>query len=296
MTLPENEKDRRIPASCHNQRLDQALALLLPDMGLRGRKRAIQEGRVLLDGKPAPKGLRVQEGQVLSLLRGGDTAIPQEDVAILARNQDFAALYKPAGLHSAALAGGGGHSLEEQLPRLFQGLVVHLLNRLDRPTSGILLAGLSPGAPDRYRELEDAGQVDKRYLAVLLGELRTSCVVKNELDTARRAQTRVRDGEAGPLRWTRISPLAHERRDTMDLTLVEARIRKGARHQIRAHCAHLGHPILGDVLYGPAPRGQEGQKQDETRLYLHHGSVALPGFRAQYLPPWLEEWPEAWPG
>jgi len=273
----------RIPQSHHNARLDQALTLLLPDMGRRGRARCIQDGRVLLDGATARKGDTVRAGQRLELLPPDSPQTFHPDIAILARTRLYAALLKPAGIHSAALAGGSGRSMEDLLPQLF-GAQACLLNRLDHATSGILLVGLAAGSEKDFRAMEDAGDVDKRYLAVLAGSLDQPLTVDAGLDTARRSRTRVLETTAPPLRHTRLRPLACREEHGRQLTLVEARIRKGARHQIRAHCAHIGAPILGDELYG---------EKGATGLHLHHACLRMPGFEAQSLPDWL--WPEANP-
>lgn len=278
-----------IPPSQHSQRLDQALALLLPNASRRARMRCIEQGRVLLNGKPAAKGTLVQAGQTLELLDLPQTE-PQHRIEILAMNERFAALLKPAGMHSAALAQSEGTSLEDALPDLFPDKLPVLLNRLDQPTSGIILAGLTTEAVEHYSLLQDQGLVDKRYLAVLQAQLEEECIVDKALDTAKRSKTRVLPYKATPLRCTRLRPLQHMERDGQSLTLVEAHIKKGARHQIRAHCAFLGAPILGDELYGK--KKQQNQPQ-ATGLHLHHARLHLPEFQARSLPQWLDEWPKA---
>ena len=64
------------------------------------------------------------------------------------------------------------------------------------------------------------------------------------------------------------------------MTLLQITIQRGARHQIRAHLAAAGHPIVGDHLYGRHPG---------RVMYLHHAAISLPGFEAQCPPPWPAE-------
>ena len=64
------------------------------------------------------------------------------------------------------------------------------------------------------------------------------------------------------------------------MTLLEIAIQRGARHQIRAHLAAAGHPIVGDHLYGRHPG---------RVIYLHHAAISLPDFKAQCPPPWPGE-------
>ena len=266
-----------VPGKSDGCRLDKALADLAPGTGLRGRRRLIEDGRVLLEGKPAKPGTKVRAGQRVQLLPGQSAA--PELPPIVAQNTDFAALAKPAGLHSAALAGRTAPSAEAVLPELFPGCGATLVNRLDNPTSGLLMVALHPEAAARYRDYEDAGRITKTYFALVAGCLADEVLADAALDIANRKRTRVLAGpDPDPLRHTRLVPL--EYRAELDQTLVRAVIRKGARHQIRAHLAGLGHPIVGDALYGE--QGESGG------LRLHHGRIELPGFSAEFEPDWIE--------
>lgn len=204
---------------------------------------------------------------------GSEDSLPVE---IVAENEMFAALRKPGGLHSAAIAGRLGDCVERRLPGLFPGRFSELLNRLDGPTSGLLLVGLQPDAGACFRELEDAGKVRKFYLAMVHGSVLEPFTVTNALDTANRAVTKVLEDAAEPLRHTLVEPLGMF--PGRPFTLVRAEIRKGARHQIRVHLAHAGHPILGDAVYG---RGEPGDI-----LHLHHCRLVMPGFKASCAPGW----------
>ncbi|WP_243309891.1 pseudouridine synthase family protein [Fundidesulfovibrio agrisoli] len=264
------------------ERLDAVLAAQL-GLGLRAAKRLAVEGRALVDGVPRPPAYKLRPGQGVTLL---DAPKPQEPprIEVLARGGGFAALRKPAGLHTAALEGGGGASLEAALETLFPSGGAVLVNRLDRDTSGIVLAALDRDAATRYKLLEDAGEVDKRYLAVVYARLEAPLLLRREIDMARRARVKVLPGDSpDPLRVTNVRPLGAQTLGTGEgFTLVEARIAKGARHQIRAHLAAAGHPIVGDALYG-GPDAAPGR-----RLRLHHWRVSLPGLCAACAPGWKE--------
>lgn len=210
------------------------------------------------------------------------------------------AVYKPGGLHSAALAGGRAPNAENLLPAL------KLLNRLDGPTSGILMLAGDTAGERQWRKAEDEGGTRKTYLAVCTGRLERGTVVRAALDTARRTVTRVRPCDTDDrLRHTEVVPLAHFRLGDLanlitddtagapacdeTVTLVCCRIRKGARHQIRAHMAHIGHPLLGDDVYAAPASPPPGRMP----LFLHHSRITLPGFSAACLPSWLECLPDA---
>ncbi|AGW12734.1 pseudouridine synthase family protein [Megalodesulfovibrio gigas] len=260
-----------IPAEFDGARLDVALAALA-GLGRRGAHRLLARGDVRLDGRPAGKGILVHAGQRLEVRHETLPPPPAALAAqVLCRTADHAALAKPAGLHTAALAGDPARdSLESRLPALFPGQTVVLCNRLDRETSGIVLAAFSSAAAAAYRAHEDAGAVDKRYHAVVHGLVDAPLLLDRALDMRRRAVTRVEPfATADPLRVTHVLPL----RALPDArTLVECRIHKGARHQIRAHLAAAGHPIVGDAVYGHADAG---------RLMLHHARLTFPGFQIE---------------
>ena len=252
------------------RRLDVLLAALAPDLGLRGRRRLIETGRVTVDGQIRKPGYRPLPGQAIAFEALPAPTCPPA-LRLVARTSRYAALAKPAGLSSVHLAGGDLPSVEDFLPGLLPGAV--LVNRLDAATSGLLLAALDSEAAADYRRLEDSGQVHKTYLAVVHGRLPAPLAIARSLDTARRRKTAVLPADSSDLlRATAVRPLSYE--PERDLTLVEAVIRKGARHQIRAHLAASGHPILGDALYGP-PDASTG------RLHLHHARIELPGFTAE---------------
>lgn len=275
-----------VPEDWHGKRLDQALELLLPGSGLRERKRAWERGAVLVDGRPRPKGYRVQAGQELSLRESGadgaDAAVVPDGVRVVAQKSGFmAAVFKPAGVHSAAIAGRPTPSVEAALPALWPGQGASLVNRLDGPTSGLVLVALTPEARELYRAAENEDRVRKSYLALVEGLVTEPLVLDRALDMDNRRLVRMLDEPAGPLRTTDVEPVRGF--ESSGTSLVRARIAKGARHQIRAHLAHAGHPIVGDALYGSAAQGET--------LYLHHGRVSLSEFEASAVPDW-PQWTE----
>ena len=268
------EKRHLIGPDQAGQRLDKALASFLPDSGLRLRRRLIETGRVLLDGRAAAPGARVHAGQEICLL-----PMPEPDAPLprlVHVHSGLAAVLKPVGVHSARVA-GGGPSLEERLAELFPGREPALLNRLDQGTGGLLLVALDESARREYQAREAAGEVDKTYLAVVRGRVEQGFTVRRALDVKNRKKTRVLGADdPDPARWTVVEPVVEPLENIGGDTLVRARIKRGARHQIRAHLAWAGHPLAGDALYG----GGEGG------FRLHHLRVELPGFAAEAGPDW----------
>ncbi len=316
--VPE-PRNARVPDAAHGLRVDRALAVVfadLADAGLRARRRLCERGAVRVNDRAAGAADRVRAGDVLSLAAfpapGGvfcNTLPAAERPVLVCRTAHLAALYKPAGLHSAVVAGSPEPALEHLLPHLLDTAartgrpdiaptpeVPRLLNRLDRATSGLVLAACSATGRRLWENAENSGRIDKWYLAVLEGELRRPLRIRAALDTADRRKTRIlsRDG-ADPLRRTEVAPLAAFAAATLfpgahgNVTLAVCRIRKGARHQIRAHLASTGHPLAGDALYGSrlAPRSPAAP------FLLHHACLHLPGFLAEHLPVWRALLPDA---
>ena len=302
----------RVPEEAQGWRLDKALGLLLAspspeqeaarpdlfalaDLGLRARRRLCDRSLVLVNGKPGIPGLKLRAGQEIIILPDPEgAAIPEDAPSLVYKDGGIAALYKPAGMHTAALAGSLSPSLEtllgDLLPSEEEGYASRLLNRLDAPTSGLVLASCTDGGERRWYRAERIGNTDKLYLALIEGQPLYDFTVARRLDTDTRNKTRVRHtDDPDPVRHTDVTLLAPltavpglVESDDPDapLMLVGCRIRKGARHQIRAHLAAAGHPLAGDSLYGaelPCPSG----------FLLHHGRVSLPDFQAFRLPAWL---------
>lgn len=254
-------------------RLDQALAQDM-GLGLRRCRDLIDRHLVTVDGRIMRKGDLVCPGQRIVLTpeaQPDPMVVSCPDVVIVARDKGFAALAKPGGLHTAA--GRGLACLESLLPSL--GLAGwRLVNRLDQPTSGLVLAAAGSEDEAAYKAWQNQGLVRKWYLALahgVVGELE----LRGRILDAKRTVVRVTEEDDDRTRWTWVWPLAAVGTDT----LVLVRILKGRRHQIRAHLAHAGHPLRGDLVYG---RGETGG------LFLHHWRVDMPAFSATASPAWPE--------
>ena len=162
----------RVPEEAQGWRLDKALGLLLAspspeqeaarpdlfalaDLGLRARRRLCDRSLVLVNGKPGIPGLKLRAGQEIIILPDPEgAAIPEDAPSLVYKDGGIAALYKPAGMHTAALAGSLSPSLEtllgDLLPSEEEGYASRLLNRLDAPTSGLVLASCTDGGERRW--------------------------------------------------------------------------------------------------------------------------------------------------
>ena len=304
-------------------RLDRVLGRLVPDMGLRGRRRLCELGLALVNGRPAKDSKKLREGDVITLAESAPTAepgtgavsaspapgeaaplFPEDKARVIRRGKRFAFLHKPAAMHTESLAGKPGDSLQTLLPQLLGPLPgrVRLLNRLDHPTSGLVTVALTEEGVNDYQEYQDAGHTEKRYLALLEGELEHGMLADQRLILKHRERVLVElMRHPDPRRHTVIDPLAILelapllRRLGLDkrnwqgtppryVTLAGCTILKGARHQIRAHCSALGFPLLGDRRYGASFHPAE---QDGEAFFLHHACLLLPGLEVNVIPAWL---------
>ena len=252
-----------LPAETAGKRLDAALAPFFPELGLRGRRRLWLHRRIVVDGHERGPAYKVSGGENVTLgpLENAESTQFGHDIRLVGRSAEYAALFKPAGVHTAALAGDPGPSLEALLPQLWEGFrrldptlppnPPVLLSRLDAPTSGLIAAAFGLSAAEAFRKLEAAGAVRKRYLALVHGRLDVPLALTRALDTADRKKTRVTP-ETTPdaTRHTLVEPIRPVDAPAGEATLVRATIQRGARHQIRAHLAAAGHPLVDDVLYG----------------------------------------------
>ncbi|MFP4050093.1 MAG: pseudouridine synthase [Desulfovermiculus sp.] len=278
---PGHEKDVRllVPEQAGGRRLDDVLRLLLPQFGRRRIQQLVREGGVKVEGRRRPKGYRVCAGQEVTLhTLETQAADYREDILqkvfVVRAGCDFAAVNKPAGMHTQTLWSSPHPALEHALPRLFPGQEAFLLNRLDLYTSGLVLVGLNHRAAEEYSRMQDRGETVKTYLAVVQGRVRTEKVVRSALATAKRRKVRVlRDMEMNPVRWTIVRPVKYMQ--SAQSSLVQVEIKKGRRHQIRAHLAAWGHPLVGDELYGQDSQGA---------FFLHHWKICFSGFEAVVTP------------
>lgn len=131
------------------------------------------------------------------------------------------------------------------------------MQRLDFGTSGIITAAKTPEAGAQFRAGENNGLISKYYLTLLSGELKDPVICDARLDVAKRKKVKIIPGSAPPPFRSFYYPIRFYPRDSpffpdfeAPFTLAVCKIRRGQRHQIRAHAAALGHPLLNDSLYG----------------------------------------------
>jgi 23S rRNA pseudouridine1911/1915/1917 synthase len=286
-TSPAEEKSEGLvelhPARADlGTRLDRYVADQLPDLSRGTVQVLIESGRVLVDGQQRKPKFRMTPGEVVSV----EIPPPQIDeilpdpipLTIVYEDPDVIVVDKPAGMVVHPAPGHPRGTLANALLAHVPGISVGgsqrpgIVHRLDKETSGLIVAAKTDrGRTALVSQWEDRS-VEKTYLALVAGSVVDEEATidapigrdpKNRqrmavLRSGRQAVTRFRVVERFP-----------------NATLLELSIETGRTHQIRVHLAFIGHPIVGDQVYGrPRPTDPELDRQ-----FLHASALAfnLPG-------------------
>ncbi len=263
---------RRFEIQRAGLRIDRALADLT-GCGRREARRLMAAGRVLVDGHRPAGSERTRVGSWLSVAAATEAADDGTVVAgaaqprIVWRDRGLIAVSKPAGLHSER--GRSGLSVDSFLDGSESGFGPGnpggVLHRIDRDSSGLVLASSDADTYTRVRQLFSAGVVEKQYLALVAGSVAAPLLIDTALARRRTRVVKARRGDRRLPATTEVRPLdVHP-----DWSLVLASMRTGVTHQVRAHLSMAGHPLVGDAKYGgpPAPAGSRpGQLLHALRL------------------------------
>ncbi len=290
------------------KRLDKYLAQQLPGVSRARLQQWIKQGRVrLADTRGALAANRVKPRLLLSgqesievewprAVGAGGAGLPAqpEDIAIeiLYEDDEVVVVNKPAGMVVHAGAGVRGGTLVNallhhvgQLASIGGPLRPGIVHRLDRGTSGALIVAKTDAAHLKLSEQFRLRQVEKRYLALVHGRIKSdrgSITLPVARDRVRRVRmtTRRREGRQARTEYRVLGRLD-------GFTLVEATIPTGRTHQIRVHFSALGHPVVGDTLYGASRQIRLGGTRlpGLGRNFLH---AALVRFRHPVDGRWME--------
>jgi 23S rRNA pseudouridine1911/1915/1917 synthase len=257
------------------QRLDAFLASFeLPETRSQLR-RAFDEGRVRVGGVPEARPARkVKAGEVIEYqepeLRPVELVPEDIPLDVVFEDRHLIVIDKPPGLVVHPAAGHDAGTLVHALLHHCQDLsgiggeirpgIVH---RLDRDTSGILVCTKDDRTHHALAALFKAHTLERRYLAIVVGHLAEAEGTVRTLHgrhpvDRKRFSSKVKEGRPAVTHWRRLERL-------IGADLVEVRLETGRTHQIRVHFSDLGHPVLGDAMYGHRPGPSAGRAAEAVR-------------------------------
>ena len=300
-----------VPPEGAGQRLDHFIATQLEGVSRSRVQLLLDQGDVSVNGAQAKASLKLRGGEQI-VVTGEPHPAPLRAIAqdipleVVFEDKHFAVVNKPAGMMVHAGAGQtedarNSNTLVNALLFRFKALSTGgdlrpgIVHRLDKDTSGLIVVAKNDAAHAALAELFSSRQISKTYIALVHGS------VERKKGTINAAVSR------DPVRRTRMttrpadnarSAVSHyevvRRLDTRfgKFTLVRVRIETGRTHQIRVHMASIGHPVVGDSLYGAssqltdqvaaqaapsrsARRNAEPQRLKLNRNFLHAAQLAF---------------------
>ncbi|GAB6067259.1 23S rRNA pseudouridine(955/2504/2580) synthase RluC [Methylothermus subterraneus] len=275
-----------VEAEDQGQRIDNFLIAHLKGVPKSHLYRLLRTGQVRVNGGRVKAPYRLQAGDrirlpPLALAPARELASPAAramgrrlENRFLYEDAWLLAIAKPAGMPvhgGSGLTGGVIEGLRLVRPEAERWELVH---RLDKDTSGCLLIAKRKGVLRSLHQALRAGQMDKRYLALLAGvwkeeqRLVEVPLRKFVLPGGERYVRADPQGKPARTEFVKLAQLA-------EATLVEARLLTGRTHQIRVHAAWMGHPILGDARYGEEAVNAAWRGQGLKRMFLHAWKLAL---------------------
>lgn len=280
--MPARVQQLTVLAADEGRRLDNFLLANAAGVPRSRVYRAIRGGEVRVNKGRSNAGYRLCAGdmvrippfRVVERSKGVARADQQEllTAAIIERHKAYLILNKPSGL---AVHGGSGVSLG-LIETLRQALphepYLELVHRLDRDTSGCLMIARKRSFLREMHEQMRENKVGKTYLALVKGHWdfgRYRCELNLQTHHRHNGERHVQVSAEGKYCRTDFRPVEFYN----GATLLEVQLHTGRTHQIRVHCAHLGHPIAGDDRYGDEGFNKAMQKIRCKRLFLHASSI-----------------------
>lgn len=255
---------RTISEECSGMRLDQAAAQLFPEFSRARLQQWIKDGEMLQDGRPARGKDKVLGGEELSLTRPVEieTNYEAEPLAldIVYEDESLLVINKPVGLVVHPAAGNYSGTLLNGLlaccPELATLPRAGIVHRLDKDTSGLMVVARTLEAhQDLVAQLQER-TVNRLYDAVVQGVLTAGGTVDAPIGRhpANRQKRAVTEGPDARPAVTHYRVTARYRSHTH----LQCKLETGRTHQIRVHMAHIGHPIVGDPVYGGRMKPPKG--------------------------------------
>jgi 23S rRNA pseudouridine1911/1915/1917 synthase len=296
------------------ERLDAFLRSQFPTISRGAIQRLIEQGDICVDGRPVKATHHPRAGECIAIhwpdARPAAAAPQDIPLDILFEDEDLLVLNKPPGMVVHPGAGHASGTLVnallhhvDDLSGIGGELRPGIVHRLDRGTSGVMVVAKNDAAHQELSRQFHDREVEKEYIALVWGVVQAGRRIDAAIgrDPANRQKMSARSRRAREA-VTRITRAHH----LPGLTLCQVAIHTGRTHQIRVHLSAIGHPVVGDALYGGVHRRVAGDIRAVTHLqrpFLHAARLAFThprdGRRMEFitdLPPDLQDVLDALPG
>lgn len=243
-------------------RLDQLAAVLFPDFSRARLQKWVRSGELTVDGRVLKTTYRLNGGETLRLdalpERQGEV-LPQDiPLDIIHADDDIILINKPAGLVVHPAAGHPDGTLQNALLHFDSGLAVlprsGIVHRLDKDTTGVMVVARSLRAHTSLVEQLQERQMSRVYEAVAKGETDMSGTVDAPIGRHPRDRKRMAVVLSGKPAVTHFRIMQR----FLGFSLLEVSLESGRTHQIRVHMQHIGHPLVGDPVYGKSLKALKG--------------------------------------
>ena len=282
-----------------NVRLDNLVAKNLPQFSRSHIKAMIDEGKITLNGKVVKAGAKGKIGDRVDYrideVKPLEVVAQDIDFEIVYEDSDLLVINKPQGLvvhpcsstKEGTLVNGLLHRIKD-LSGINGVLRPGIVHRLDKNTSGLMLVAKNDLAHTSLAQQIKDKTCKRQYLALVYGHFKNSeGRIETFLDRDKKDRKKIAVSDSGRVAITNY--VVKERYNSFDL--VEFSLQTGRTHQIRVHCKHLGHPVVGDDVYGKAEKGLAGQLLHSYKIQFYHPrtqeimrfEVELPAHFKEYL-------------
>ncbi len=284
------------------KRLDLFMAEAFPEQSRSYFQKIIREGRILVNGKAGKSGYKVAMGDVLSvdLPQPQELSIQPENIPldILYEDEDIIIINKPKGMvvhpapghYSGTVVNALLYHCKDSLSGINGVLRPGIVHRIDKDTTGVIVACKNDHAHRCIAEQLKKHSITRTYHAIVLHRIKEKegtvegCIGRHPADRKKMA-VNVKNGKDAVTHYRVLDELNGR------YTYISCELETGRTHQIRVHMASIGHPVLGDTVYGPAkcPFALEGQTLHAKTLgFVHPSTGNYVEFDAP-LPPYFQE-------
>ena len=290
-----------LTADTAGERLDAFLARSVEGMTRSGAQKLLEEGCVTLNGKPGKKNDKLKEGDQVSVIvpepKEVDITPTEMPLDIVYEDDDLLVINKTKGLvvHPAAghqddtLVNGLLYALGDKLSGINGELRPGIVHRIDKDTSGLLAVAKNDYAHTMLASQLKDHSMARTYEAIVCGSFREDSgtvdapIGRHPTDRKKMCVT-PRNSKEAVTHWEVVARYR-------GYTHIRCRLETGRTHQIRVHMAHIGHPILGDTVYGhkKPELGQDSQCLHAGALCFTHPRSGMPVMVFAPLPKYFEE-------